>query len=99
MPAYQIDIVAPRAKQTFITENLEAEEVIKTRLKSFVDITSTLTDFTIHIRPLTVESQSAKGQRQISEVECLYEQGRICPLADAQSIDTCLHCEERGNVQ
>ena len=36
------------------------------------------------------------AKEQPVEVECLYERGRICPLGADQSVDSCLHCDGRG---
>jgi len=53
MPSYQIDIVARGVKQTFITENMDDDKVIKNRIKGFVDMTNSLTNFTLSVKPYT----------------------------------------------
>lgn len=94
---YQIDIQTPKRKQTFITEDLEDDQARKTRLKSFIDVASSLTDYTIDIRSLSAsEAKTVVNTSQPKLVECLHEQGRFCPLGDDQSLDACLHCEGRG---
>ena len=97
MFSYQIDIATPGRKQTFITERLDTDEVIKTRLKSFIDAASSLIDFTIDIKPQNTEPERRhRVKTELKQQECLYEPGRICPLGDDQSIDSCLHCKGRG---
>lgn len=63
MTKYQVDITARGKKQTFITENMEDERVIKNRLKGFVDITSSLAGFTLSIKPI---EEGAKGGPDVS---------------------------------
>jgi len=96
MPAYQIDISARGGIQTFVTEDLDAGAVI-TRLRSFLDCTSYLVDYTIDIKPVSVKSgkRGIKGER-VSR--CLYERDQICPLGLDRTDDTCLHCQGRGEV-
>lgn len=92
-----MDVRTPKMKQTFITEDLEDDQARKTRLKSFIDAALPLIDYTIDIRPLnSSEAKPASNTSQAKEVQFLYEQGRICPLGEDQTIDACLHCDGRG---
>ncbi len=95
MPKYQVDIVTPGRKQTFITEDLDSDEVIKTRLKSFVDFALGLRDFDIDIRVSNGKGQ--KADNGLMQVKCLWDPEQLCPLRNDQSIDACLHCDGRGD--
>ena len=96
MPCYHINIKTPRTKQTFITEDIDDETVIKTRLKGFVDACLPLIDYTLHISPILAPGQRGAPREVEREVECLYEAGIVCPLGNDQSRHSCLHCEGRG---
>jgi len=99
---YEVNIItADGSEQTFVTEDMDNDLAIKTRLKSFVDAAFSLKnldeiDIKLRINPDGKSPKAKKVYNRQMGIKCMYDPEQLCPLEAAQSVDSCLHCEGRG---